>query len=33
MNTRDEIPQAIEDYEHGRLGVIPPDHLATRNFA
>jgi redox-sensitive bicupin YhaK (pirin superfamily) len=33
MNTRDEIRQAIEDYEHGRLGVIPPDHLATRNFA
>lgn len=33
MNTRDEIRQAIEDYQHGRLGVIPPDHLATRHFA
>ena len=33
MNTRDEIRQAIEDYEHGRLGVIPADQLAPRNFA
>jgi redox-sensitive bicupin YhaK (pirin superfamily) len=33
MNTRDEIVQAIEDYEAGRLGIIPADQLAPRNFA
>jgi hypothetical protein len=25
MNTRDEIVQAIEDYQAGRMGEIPPD--------
>ena len=24
MNTRDELVQAFEDYEAGRLGTIPP---------
>jgi redox-sensitive bicupin YhaK (pirin superfamily) len=24
MNTRDEIVQAIEDYQSGRMGSIPP---------
>ena len=33
MNTRDEIRQALDDYHHGRLGVIPADQLAPRNFA
>jgi hypothetical protein len=33
MNTRDEILQAIEDYQAGRLGIIPADQLAPRHFA
>ncbi|MDQ1423921.1 MAG: quercetin 2,3-dioxygenase [Acidimicrobiaceae bacterium] len=33
MNTRHEILQALEDYEAGRLGIIPADQLAPRNFA
>jgi redox-sensitive bicupin YhaK (pirin superfamily) len=27
MNTRAEIVQAFEDYEAGRLGTVPPDHI------
>jgi redox-sensitive bicupin YhaK (pirin superfamily) len=33
MNTRDEIVQAIEDYQQGRLGTIPADQLAPKDFA
>ena len=33
MNTRAEIVQAVEDYQAGRLGIIPADQLATRSFA
>src|SRR5207253_2791135 len=33
MNTRDEIQQAVEDYHAGRLGIIPADQRAPRNFA
>jgi len=33
MNTREEIIQAIEDYEGGRLGIIPADQMAPRSFA
>jgi redox-sensitive bicupin YhaK (pirin superfamily) len=33
MNTRAEILQAIEDFQAGRLGVIPADQLAPRKFA
>jgi redox-sensitive bicupin YhaK (pirin superfamily) len=33
MNTREEILQAIEDYQAGRLGTVPADQLAPRNFA
>jgi quercetin 2,3-dioxygenase len=33
MNTREEILQAIEDFQAGRLGIIPADQLAPRNFA
>jgi redox-sensitive bicupin YhaK (pirin superfamily) len=33
MNTCDEIRQAIEDYEAGRLGIVPADQLAPRRFA
>jgi redox-sensitive bicupin YhaK (pirin superfamily) len=27
MNTRAEIVQAFEDYDQGKLGVIPADHI------
>ncbi len=27
MNTRDELRQAVEDYQAGRLGVIPANAL------
>jgi len=33
MNTRSEIIQAVEDYQAGRLGIIPADQLAPRSFA
>jgi redox-sensitive bicupin YhaK (pirin superfamily) len=33
MNTREEIMQALEDYQAGRLGTIPADQLAPRKFA
>jgi redox-sensitive bicupin YhaK (pirin superfamily) len=33
MNTREEILQAIDDYQAGRLGTVPADQLAPRNFA
>ncbi|MEA3077442.1 MAG: quercetin 2,3-dioxygenase [Actinomycetota bacterium] len=33
MNTRAEILQALEDYQAGRLGIIPADQLAPRDFA
>ena len=33
MNTRDEILEAIEDYQAGRLGIIPADQMAPRHFA
>ena len=33
MNTREEIIQAVEDYQAGRLGIIPADQLAPRSFA
>jgi redox-sensitive bicupin YhaK (pirin superfamily) len=33
MNTRAEILQAIDDYQAGRLGTVPADQLAPRNFA
>jgi redox-sensitive bicupin YhaK (pirin superfamily) len=33
MNTRQEIVQAIEDYQQGRHGTIPADQLAPRDFA
>jgi hypothetical protein len=33
MNTRAEILQAIEDYNAGRLGTIPADQMAPRNYA
>ena len=29
MNTRDEILQAIEDYQAGRMGSIPPELSRT----
>jgi hypothetical protein len=33
MNTRAELLQAVEDYQAGRLGIIPADQLAPRKFA
>ena len=33
MNTRSELQQAVEDYQAGRLGIIPADQLEPRNFA
>jgi redox-sensitive bicupin YhaK (pirin superfamily) len=27
MNTREQLVQAVEDYQAGRLGVVPPDAL------
>jgi redox-sensitive bicupin YhaK (pirin superfamily) len=27
MNTREELRQALEDYQSGRLGVVPPDAI------
>jgi redox-sensitive bicupin YhaK (pirin superfamily) len=29
MNTRSEIVQAFEDYEKGKLGTIPADHIGS----
>jgi redox-sensitive bicupin YhaK (pirin superfamily) len=31
MNTREEIGQAIDDYQHGRLGQIPAEELAPQS--
>jgi redox-sensitive bicupin YhaK (pirin superfamily) len=33
MNSRDEITQAITDYQAGRLGIIPADQLAPRRYS
>ena len=33
MNTRAEILQTVEDFQRGRLGVIPADQLAPRRFS
>jgi len=29
MNTKDEVAQAFEDYQAGRLGTIPADHIGS----
>ncbi len=29
MNTREEVAQAFEDYQAGRLGTIPADHIGS----
>jgi quercetin 2,3-dioxygenase len=33
MNSRDEINQAITDYQAGRLGIIPADQMAPRRYS
>ena len=30
MNTRDELVQAFEDYQAGKLGTVPADHIGQR---
>lgn len=32
MNTREELRQAVEDYQAGRLGVVPADQLVSRAY-
>ncbi len=29
MNTRDEIVRAFEDFEAGKLGTVPADHIGN----
>jgi quercetin 2,3-dioxygenase len=29
MNTRDEVAEAFEDYQAGRLGTVPADHIGS----
>ena len=29
MNTKDEVAQAFEDYQAGRLGTVPADHIGS----
>jgi hypothetical protein len=29
MNTKEEVAQAFEDYQAGRLGTIPADHIGA----
>ena len=29
MNTKEEVAQAFEDYQAGRLGTIPADHIGS----
>jgi len=33
MNTRNEIRQAVTDYQAGRLGTVPADQLAPRKWS
>ena len=33
MNSREEIVQALDDYQRGRLGTIPADQIIPRRFA
>jgi redox-sensitive bicupin YhaK (pirin superfamily) len=33
MNTRNEIRQAVTDYQTGRLGTVPADQLAPRKWS
>jgi redox-sensitive bicupin YhaK (pirin superfamily) len=33
MNTRDELMKALEDYQAGRLGVIPPDAIMPHVYS
>jgi hypothetical protein len=29
MNTKEEVAQAFEDYQAGRLGTVPADHIGN----
>jgi hypothetical protein len=33
MNTRDELQDALDDYQAGRLGVIPPDAIMPHVYS
>jgi quercetin 2,3-dioxygenase len=33
MNTRDELVQAVEDYQAGKLGIIPPDAIMPHVYS
>jgi redox-sensitive bicupin YhaK (pirin superfamily) len=33
MNSRDEINQAVADYQAGRLGIVPADQMEPRRFS
>ncbi len=33
MNTREEIIQAVEDFQAGRMGIIPATHMPHRTNA
>jgi hypothetical protein len=33
MNAREEIVAALDDFQRGRLGVIPADQIAPRRFS
>jgi hypothetical protein len=33
MNSRREIGEAIDDFRAGRLGTIPADQLAARDYS
>jgi hypothetical protein len=33
MNTKAQILQGIDDYQADKVGIIPADQLAPRNFA
>jgi redox-sensitive bicupin YhaK (pirin superfamily) len=33
MNTRDELVQAVEDYQKGKLGIIPPNAIMPHVYS
>jgi len=33
MNTREEIVQAVQDFQAGRMGTVPAEHMPHRTSA